>query len=566
MSSDRRQRAPSTADQTVVWVLVIAGIVLVGAFTLAVHAAAALEEGGPELSWHPVTLVSGLARGRTPWPEYATISLIVAGVLVAGLGVLVSVVVGRVRRRRSSVDAAARYMGRGRQMEHVGRRGATATAARLGVSDSPGLRLGRTVVDRTDVYQGWEDVSVAIAGPRTGKTTALVVPAIMQAPGAVVTTSNKRDVVDATRLIRQDAGDVWVFDPQGIVDEPATWWWNPLSYVTDEVRAMNLADVFSAASSGPNARTDAFFDPKGTKLVASLLLAAAAARRSIDQVYRWVTDPTDEEPVGLLSEHGFDLLAEGVQGEINSPEKQRGGVYGTAERILAFLTNRETLRWVTPGASKREFVAEDFVLGTGTLYSLSKEGRGSASALVAGLTMAVTEAAELAASRSPGGRLERPMVVVLDEAANVCKWPELPNLYSHYGSRGIVVMTILQSWSQGVHTWSREGMQKLWSASTVRLYGGGVGEVEFLQDLSAVIGDFTRDAVSVSRGRDRSVTASTQRDRVLEVSELAGLPRGRAVLVASGVPATLIELIPWMQLPEADRIRQSFQQHTETGR
>ena len=54
------------------------------------------------------------------------------------------------------------------------------------------------------------------------------------------------------------------------------------------------------------------------------------------------------------------------------------------------------------------------------------------------------------------------MVGVLDEAANVCRWRELPNLYSHYGSRGIVLMTILQSWSQGVEVWGRDGMRKLW--------------------------------------------------------------------------------------------------------
>ena len=49
---------------------------------------------------------------------------------------------------------------------------------------------------------------------------------------------------------------------------------------------------------------------------------------------------------------------------------------------------------------------------------------------------------------------------VLDEAANVCRWRELPNLCSHYGSRGIL-MTLLQSWTQGVEVWGRDGMRKL---------------------------------------------------------------------------------------------------------
>ncbi|GAA1979560.1 hypothetical protein GCM10009718_15440 [Isoptericola halotolerans] len=92
----------------------------------------------------------------------------------------------------------------------------------------------------------------------------------------------------------------------------------------------------------------------------------------------------------------------------------------------------------------------------------------------------MVEAAEELAARSAGGRLATPLLGVLDEAANVCRWRELPNLYSHYGSRGIVPMTILQSWSQGVEVWGESGMKKLWSASNVKVYGGGVSEVAFL--------------------------------------------------------------------------------------
>lgn len=80
------------------------------------------------------------------------------------------------------------------------------------------------------------------------------------------------------------------------------------------------------------------------------------------------------------------------------------------------------------------------------------------------------------------------MIGVLDEAANVCRWRELPNLYSHYGSRGIVLMTILQSWSQGVEVWGRDGMRKLWSAANIKVYGGGVAEAEFLNELAQLVG------------------------------------------------------------------------------
>ncbi len=87
-------------------------------------------------------------------------------------------------------------------------------------------------------------------------------PAILDAPGGVLVTSNKRDVVDATRDVRAEAGPVWVFDPQGIALENPSWWWNPLSYVTDEVKAAKLADHFASGSRDPGAKTDAYFDPR----------------------------------------------------------------------------------------------------------------------------------------------------------------------------------------------------------------------------------------------------------------------------------------------------------------
>jgi hypothetical protein len=57
-----------------------------------------------------------------------------------------------------------------------------------------------------------------------------------------------------------------------------------------------------------------------------------------------------------------------------------------------------------------------------------------------------------------------------------------------YGSRGIVLMTILQSWSQGVEVWGRDGMRKLCSAANIKVYGGGVAEAEFLNDLAQLVG------------------------------------------------------------------------------
>jgi type IV secretory pathway TraG/TraD family ATPase VirD4 len=277
-------------------------------------------------------------------------------------------------------------------------------------------------------------------------------------------------------------------------------------------------------------------------------LAAAFAGRPITQVYLWPTDPTDDGAVHLLQPHRFPLSAAAVKGIIDAPDKQRGGVYGTAQEVVSFLTNRAATTWVTeqPGDRRPHFDPAEFVRSAGTLYSLSKEGEGSTGPLVTALTVAVTEAAENLARISPGGRLPVPLVAVLDEAANVCRWHNLPDLYSHYGSRGITILTMLQSWSQGVDVWGRDGMRKLWSAATVRVYGGGVSVTEFLSELSQLIGQTDTDTVSTSRSRGTTTSRSLRRERILDVADLGAMPRGRAVLFASGAPPGLVRTLPWM--------------------
>lgn len=538
----------------IVWVAVTVGHSIAG-------------EEVPESGFFPI--VFGVLDGSVDWlPEstYVAVTFVVAATLLA---LLVWLLAGRRRRRKSRVDEASRYLGRGRDIESLSRQNATATARRFGIkTEQPGLLLGRTVGNGVVAMTTWEDMITLIAGPRTQKTTCFAIPSILAAPGACLVTSNKRDVVDATRAPRERVGPVYVFDPQGISKEPETWWWNPLDYVTDEVQAAKLAEHFASGSRAEGARTDAYFEPAGQKLLGSLLLAAALDRRPITDVYRWLSRPNDDDAVDVLSDHGYELQAEQVAGVMNLNAKQRDGVYGSAQQMVECLTNRAATRWVTPSSgpdSRARFDAHTFVRSGGTLYSLSKEGSGTAGPLVTALTVAVVEAAEEVAIESPGGRMETPLVGVLDEAANVCRWRQLPNLYSHYGSRGIILMTILQSWSQGAEVWGEAGIKKLWSASNVRIYGGGVAEPAFLEDLAKLIGHYDRHSGSVTinhgglSGRGgRSTSSQLTRERIMDVDDLGALPKGRSVIFASGSRPTLIRTQPWMSGPHADEVKASI--------
>lgn len=332
-----------------------------------------------------------------------------------------------------------------------------------------------------------------------------------------------------------------------------------------------MAGLFAAASKDADARTDAYFDTAAANYLACLLLAAATAGEPITTLYRWASHPDDEDPALILRMAGHTGPATTLFGIIALSERQRDGVIGTASKMLTWLTNPDLLPWITPGAGDRpQFRPENFVRSTQSLYLVSREGRGTARAITAALTVAVVTAAEHHASHHPGGRLPVPMMVVLDEAANVVRWPNLPDLYSHYGSRGIVLSTFLQSWNRGAAVWGRDGMEKLWSAANLRVIGAGIAQADFLTNTATLIGDHdvVRHDVS-SSGKSaglfetgRSTSTRLQRERILDPGELASLPRGRAIMLSSGAPAALVELTHWSTCDYADQVRASETYYT----
>lgn len=566
--TNRRHQSGIEPQTLALLVVVVLVFLLLGCVWGSVTLGAKID-GAAHPPRDPFVLVFGLVDGNVAWPASSTWVMLVLGLVVLSAGAACAGAFVRARRKRSNVDGAAPFMGRGRELGAISTAGARATAVRLGVNDWLGIPIGITVAGRRKLYGSPEDMHVDIWGPRTGKTTSRAIPAILSAPGAVLVTSNKRDVLDATRDVRESGGGrVWAFDPQAIALEQPDWWWNPLSYVTDDVKAARLAEHFASGSRSGDSRVDPYFDNAGQDLLAGFLLAAALDGSPITRVFTWTTAPGDEAPVDILRAHGYEQMADSVAGQVNGESRRRDSVYGTAAQMASCLKVRAIASWVTPVAGiedvdrRPQFDPHEFVRSRDTLYSLSKEGRGTAGPLVTALTAATVEAAEELATRQPGGRLSVPLLGVLDEAANVCRWKALPDLYSHYGSRGIVLMTILQSWSQGVEVWGRDGMRKLWSASNIAVYGGGVKEPEFLGELSQMIGDYDKHTVSTNVGRNnRSTSHQVHRERTLDIADLGALPRGRAIVFASGAPATLIETVPWMKGARAAEVMASISAH-----
>jgi type IV secretory pathway TraG/TraD family ATPase VirD4 len=575
MSRIAGPRAPFAAGNALgAWtvLLVCWGLAALTALVwVAAHAAAALSGGhvppfGEQWAANLVRL-----RTRQVWPGTPTglvtgIAAGLAGAFATGIALAWHTIEARLPRHGDPVAALRRAEG----IEPLTARPSARTAVRLRPSlagtslrrISPadiGLLLGCLLQPQGQgpvLYASWEDTLIAFMAPRSGKTTALSVPYLLSAPGPAVATSIKADLWAATAELRAASGGrVWPFDPQGITGQPQTWWWDALAGMRTVEAAHRMAAHFVLTVD--DGRQKDLWGPAAQELLCALFLAAAASGRSLRYVARWLDDTASPTPAELLDDAGFTALASSLRGAQYGAPETRDGIYQTARTAATCLHDEEIMQWVTPsaGQSLPAFSPDAFARpgSRDTLYLLT-EARAAASPLIAALTDTVMRAGRRHAEMA-GGRLDPPMVLILDEAANICRIADLPDLYSHLGSRGMVPVTILQSYQQGVSVWGEPGMAALWGAATRKVIGAGIDDPRLARDLATLVGQHDVPVRSASYGDGRaSEQISLRRQDILEAADIRALQPGTALLLATGARPALIQLRPWYSGPRSARI------------
>ncbi|MFB7672696.1 type IV secretory system conjugative DNA transfer family protein [Kitasatospora purpeofusca] len=555
----------SPGTDALLYTLIGAGLALVAFGSLAWiggTATNALVGKGPLPPFQPVTAA---LHPHQLWPTLGTLPLLVGARILPGLAAVAAAAFGlrlwlRHRRSKSTGLATSRDLAVLLPKEVTAKARSlrpTLASAKPGAirPEDTGILLGNLGEKGPEVRTSWEDVVVAIMAPRSGKTTSLAVPSILEAPGPVLLTSNKAagDAFTATIDARQAVGRVWTMDPQQIAHAKQAMWWDPLADARDLPGARRLAGHFVTASVDASNATD-FWSTAAANTLTALFLAAGADGRPITDVSAWLALPADRTPIDILKEHRLTAIAAQLQGTVSGAVETRDGIYETARQYASCLLDPEIAAWVTPNDELPQFKPSESVTRRDTLYLLSKDGGGSASALIAAAADSVMRTAVLQAERD-GGRLDPPLVAILDEAANVCKIADLPDLYSHLGSRGVIPITILQSYRQGQKCWGEAGMDAMWSAATVKVIGSGIDDADFADKLSRLVGEHDVESVSHSTSESgRSTSTSMRQERILPPDQIRALKKGRALLLATGIKPALLELRPWYKKPGAAAI------------
>ncbi|UGQ14988.1 TraM recognition domain-containing protein [Yinghuangia sp. ASG 101] len=408
-----------------------------------------------------------------------------------------------------------------------------------------GWRLGLSRPYRVPIYSSCEDATLVIGPPRQGKS-GLLGNAVAEAPGAVLCTSTKADLLHLTGDWRGRRGRVWVFSAAAPEDNPPqnaslpplhAFTWSPVAGCRDPQVAMRRAGYLLSGSGGAaGTENRAFWEEAAYKALKSMLLVADLAGLGMAEVATWARNPQDKTPLTLverLKSEGASIPAgweHDLAQVMNGPDKTRDSVYMTLSMSLAFMASPRAAA-LTLGGDDAFDIDAFLAGGADTLYMIGEDTEyGGIGPLFSALAGEVFEAAKALAARMPSGRLDPPLTMVIDEAALICPIP-LPRWSSDSGGRGVTLHVAVQSPAQMYATWGKYEGQTIWSNCT-KIVMGGIGVVEHLEDISKLCGEQVEIRRSRSEGQNGASTSEAEsRVPVMTPTDIRTIPRGQALLL-----------------------------------
>lgn len=387
-----------------------------------------------------------------------------------------------------------------------------------------GARIARVGMFRW-IWTSLEMVTLIVGGPRKGKS-AYLATRVVDAPGAVLTTSTRDDLYQITAAARIAKGSrIHVFNAVGLGGIPTTLPFDPIVGCDNPAAAFERAsDMLGTRSGGaqPNADRE-YWDSEGRRWLSVLLHAAALGRKrgdacTMNDVDRWRADPerhkaTIASYLRRSPQPGMDTLIEGF---IKLNTNTRTSITQASARATAWLTSPAAVAATKPGATVD---VEELLRSRATIYLIGAKETQS-EALVAGLVGLIAREARRLSGLSPNGRLDPSFSMVLDEAGLLA--PPLHDWTADMGGRGVCITAAFQSRAQMLDCWTpAQAGITLNNSATVMLFGG-TKEPDDLELWSKLAGE-REEVVPTKDKMGKPTSTTTRKVPVFTPTQISGL-------------------------------------------
>jgi type IV secretion system protein VirD4 len=417
------------------------------------------------------------------WSAAMLVITTVAGLVVAAV---------REAEIRMSQHAADRrwWQLRGRRPHEFGR---YRTVSELVVSGPSPERIivGHVARPRVSIAIGESVQMAVIAAPRTGKSSGLVIPAILEHEGPVVSTSVRTDVAEHTIDRRRRLGRVWVWDPFGHGSDD----WDLLQGCEDWEHALLVARWLGHARKVGEGINQDYFDQEAEGLVAPYLHAAAITPDvTAAGVYGWILERHTDTPLRILDDVGAEDAKQRLQAVYAYTERQRDGIIGTAAVQLKAYGHPAAARTAKRG---RGMTPEALFAGPNTLYIVAgREHQQLLAPLV--VTMVSSMLHWLSERENRTGRgLWPPALFALDETASIAPIEDLPQILATSLGSGVRFLTVWHSVAQIRRHFGVDAAAEILALSQAKVFMGSITDQFTRQEIIDLLGN-RQDLVGAS--------------------------------------------------------------------
>jgi type IV secretion system protein VirD4 len=410
-------------------------------------------------------------------------------------------------------------------------------------------RTGRLALGRHGgrlLYAEHRHALVAFGPPQSGKSAGIAIPALLDWNGPAVASSIKTDLLSATIARREALGEVLVFDPFGLSGAPGHTW-SPLHAAHTWDGALEVA--WRLASAGELDRRSMeggdFWAVAAEQRLAPLLYAAAVSEAGMDAVVRWVHGQGMREldQALLCAGEGGHPAYDAVRAFEAQADRTRTSIEATAQTLLrAYRFGR-----VVRSAGSCEITADRLLDGPGTVYLI---GDAKASKLLRPIFLALLdEIVDRAYERATlaGGRLDKPLLLCLDEAGNVAPLPHLAEIASTAPSHNIQLVTIFHDLAQARSRYGQQA-ETVVNSHRARMLLPGVADLETLRYFAGLTGEEEARDRSHTTGAGGTTRSTSRRRRPLIAPEaLRQLPDRHALMLYGRIPPNRLRLRLWFE-------------------
>jgi type IV secretion system protein VirD4 len=411
--------------------------------------------------------------------------------------------------------------------------------------------LGMDPYHRRYILNSNERSVLALGPSRSGKTSGLVIPAVLAHPGPVVCTSTKTDIIDAVARARASTGTCWQFGGTGYNLKELNW--SPVQASNSWENSLFVAS-FLVNTARPQKSAESYhWNERAEALIACGLHAAYISNSPLSFVIHSIFARDLRQVAMYLEDRGSSLACSVLSGLLKTEDRELSGIFSTASGILSGYKSDDFLK----KADNPNFDPDNFVESNDTIFIASDSDRQQ---YMAPLVVSLLEEIKRAAYHKfnqrnydhPYHRV--PVLFALDELAHTAPLFSLESLVAEGGGQGVLLLGCFQDLSQASKRFGGNPERFINLFPTKVIFPGIIDRVtvETISLLSDEIKvpnhsfsrtlNTRRSIIPANKMRLSSITTTYKQERLVKPEAIRQQPPGTALIVDGSKSPGIIKL------------------------